>query len=54
MFDQDFYNTVEKEEWGALRAQKKKILSKEISEIEKQVQWSALLFPVYERSVIPY
>jgi len=47
-------NTINKEERAQLREQKKEILSKKISPAKKQAQWNALLFPVYERSVIPY
>ena len=47
-------NTINKEERSQLRQQKKEILSKKISPAKKQAQWDALLFPVYERSVIPY
>jgi len=47
-------NTINKEERSQLRQQKKEILSKKISPAKKQAQWNALLFPVYERSVIPY
>jgi len=54
MFDEDYYNSVNKEERSQLREQKKEILSKKISPAQKQAQWSALLFPVYERSIIPY
>ena len=47
-------NTINKEERSQLRQQKKEILSKKISPAKKQAQWNALLFPVYERSAIPY
>ena len=47
-------NTINKEERSQLRQQKKEILSKKISPAKKQAQWNALLFPLYERSVIPY
>ena len=47
-------NTINKEERSQLREQKKEILSKKISPAKKQAQWNALLFPDYERSVIPY
>ena len=52
--DVDTINTINKEELSQLREQKKEILSKKISPAKKQAQWNALLFPVYERSVIPY
>jgi len=52
--DEKYYNTVKKEERGQLREQKKEILSKKISPAKKQAQWSALCFPVYETSLIPY
>jgi len=52
--DVDTINTINKEERSQLRQQKKEILSKKISPAKKQAQWNALLFPVYERSVIPY
>jgi len=54
MYDEKYYNTVNKEERSQLREQKKEILSKKISPAKKQAQWNALLFPVYERSIIPY
>jgi len=54
MLDPDTINTINKEERSQLREQKKEILSKKISPAKKQAQWNALLFPVYERSVIPY
>ena len=52
--DVDTINTINKEERSQLRQQKKEILSKKIGPAKKQAQWNALLFPVSERSVIPY